>query len=236
MSVWRTAAWREFQQGVYGHVKPKLITFGHNIKGFALLHGGKAPRDTESQVADQVRPMPLRAIGGQVNHPLNRLGVGTLDGHDLCSPRPPQVGSMISSDVSRYPWQMMRGLAPAIAMRARPALEVPTPGKTVPLEETPYQSDPRGTGQSEQGSPSTSGTPRKAPPSHSTPNTQDTHNGEKVIQVPLALSAEGSPSAPKTPQRGMIRSPPASPEKHRASKGLRALSLLTSGIQGKPTN
>ena len=114
--------------------------------------------------------------------------------------QPPQVGSMISSDVSRYPWQMMRGLAPAIAMRARPALEVPTPGKTVPLEETPYQSDPRGTGRSEQGSPSTSGTPRKAPPSHPTPDTQDTHNGEKVIQVPLALSAEGSPSAPKTPR------------------------------------
>ena len=56
MSVWRTAAWRGFQhkyqltmtsfeQGAYGHVKPKPTTFGHNIKGFELLHGGKAPRE-----------------------------------------------------------------------------------------------------------------------------------------------------------------------------------------------
>ena len=60
MRVWRTAAWREFQQGVYGHVKPKLITFGHNIKGLELLHGGKAPRDTEPQVAWKHRPLQDR--------------------------------------------------------------------------------------------------------------------------------------------------------------------------------
>ena len=106
-----------------------------------------------------------------------------------------------------------------------PILEVPTPGKTVPSDKTSHRSDPRSTHQSEQGSPSTSGTPRKAPSSHSPPNTQDTHNRDHVIQVPLALSATGSPSVPKIPQPGMKRSPPASPEKHRASKGLRALSF-----------
>ena len=35
------------------------------------------------------------------------------------------------------------------------------------------------------------------------PTTQDTHNRDHVIQVPLALSATGSPSVPKTPQPGM---------------------------------
>ena len=71
MSVWRTAAWRGFQhkyqltmtsfeQGAYGHVKPKPTTFGHNIKGFELLHGGKAPREKDSQVAWKDRPLQDR--------------------------------------------------------------------------------------------------------------------------------------------------------------------------------
>ena len=72
-----------------------------------------------------------------------------------------------------------------------------------------------------------------APVEHQGRHRQVTHRptlrihttGTHVIQVLLALSATGSPSVPKIPQPGMKRSPPASPEKHRASKGLRALSF-----------
>eukprot|EP00435_Cladocopium_sp_Y103_P025555 s2799_g6.t1 len=56
MSIWRTAAWRHFQnkyaltltsfeQGAYGHQKPKPTTFAHNISGFEALQGAKTQRD-----------------------------------------------------------------------------------------------------------------------------------------------------------------------------------------------
>ena len=71
MSVWRTAAWRAFQekyqmmltpfeQGAYGHVKPKPTSFGHNIKGFELLQGAKTPPTCEHRVAWKDRPLPDR--------------------------------------------------------------------------------------------------------------------------------------------------------------------------------
>ena len=71
MSVWRTAAWRAFQekyqltltsfeQGAYGHVKPKPTSFGHNIKGFELLQGAKTPPTCEHRVAWKDRSLSDR--------------------------------------------------------------------------------------------------------------------------------------------------------------------------------
>ena len=56
MSVWRMASWQHFQekyklmrtsfeQGAFGHVKPKPTTIAHNINGLEELQGAKAPRD-----------------------------------------------------------------------------------------------------------------------------------------------------------------------------------------------
>ena len=56
MSVWRMASWQHFQekyklmrtsfeQGAFGHVKPKPTTITHNINGLEELQGAKAPRD-----------------------------------------------------------------------------------------------------------------------------------------------------------------------------------------------
>eukprot|EP00435_Cladocopium_sp_Y103_P000739 s1161_g1.t1 len=56
MSVWRTAAWRHFQerynmvltsfeQGAFGHVKPKPTTLGHNLEGLHQLHGAVTDRN-----------------------------------------------------------------------------------------------------------------------------------------------------------------------------------------------
>eukprot|EP00435_Cladocopium_sp_Y103_P041969 s1529_g11.t1 len=56
MSVWRTDAWKRFQeqhgmlltsfeQGAFGHAKPKPTTVGHNIDGIEQLHGAKTQRD-----------------------------------------------------------------------------------------------------------------------------------------------------------------------------------------------
>ena len=56
MSVWRTQAWQSFQerykmqlthfeQGVFGHCKPKPTTMAHNIQGIEQLDGARAPPD-----------------------------------------------------------------------------------------------------------------------------------------------------------------------------------------------
>ena len=56
MSVWRTQAWQSFQerykmqltnfeQGAFGHCKPKPTTMAHNIQGIEQLDGAKAPPD-----------------------------------------------------------------------------------------------------------------------------------------------------------------------------------------------
>ena len=53
MSIWRTTAWKlfqakynltltSFQQGAFGHPKPKPTTFAHNLQGFEELEGAKA--------------------------------------------------------------------------------------------------------------------------------------------------------------------------------------------------
>ena len=60
MSIWRTTEWRHFQekyaltltsfeQGAYGHAKPKPTTFAHNIPGFDDLRGAKTQRDRHEQ-------------------------------------------------------------------------------------------------------------------------------------------------------------------------------------------
>ena len=49
-------------------------------------------------------------------------------------PGHPKLADIASSDLSRYPWKMMKGLAQAIAIRARPILQNPTPGLQVTIQ------------------------------------------------------------------------------------------------------
>ena len=71
MSVWRTTAWKHFQekyelvitsfeQGAYGHVKPKPTSFGHNITGFEQLHGAKTQREPGHQDTWRHQSVPQR--------------------------------------------------------------------------------------------------------------------------------------------------------------------------------
>ncbi|CAL1144503.1 unnamed protein product [Cladocopium goreaui] len=71
MSVWRTTAWKHFQekyelvitsfeQGAYGHVKPKPTSFGHNITGFEQLHGAKTQREPGHQDTWRHQSLPQR--------------------------------------------------------------------------------------------------------------------------------------------------------------------------------
>jgi len=70
MSVWRTAAWQLFQarckltltsfeQGAFGHTKPKPTTFAHDLQGFEELEGAKALRRSQ-ELCWQDRPLEER--------------------------------------------------------------------------------------------------------------------------------------------------------------------------------
>ena len=70
MSVWRTAAWQLFQakynltltsfeQGAFGHTKPKPTTFAHNLQGFEELEGAKAERQSQ-ELCWRDRPLQER--------------------------------------------------------------------------------------------------------------------------------------------------------------------------------
>ena len=56
------------------------------------------------------------------------LDLGHWTGMVCDHPGHPKLADIASSDLSRYPWKMMQGLAQAIATRARPILQSPTPG------------------------------------------------------------------------------------------------------------
>ena len=69
MSIFRTQEWQRFQeahelqmtnfeQGAFGHCRPKPTTFAHNINGMEQLDGAKAPEIERS--ADEWRQLPLQ--------------------------------------------------------------------------------------------------------------------------------------------------------------------------------
>ena len=87
MSVWRTAAWRHFQekyqlvltsfeQGAYGHSRPKPTTFAHNTKGFEELHGAKADRIAESSTWSEWAPGVKAALVEGLRRNLTPIATG----------------------------------------------------------------------------------------------------------------------------------------------------------------
>ena len=139
------------------------------------------------------------------------------------------------SDLSRYPWKMMKGLAQAIAIRARPILQNPTPGLQVTTQFELGQHQPMKGGDSP--SPTRSMYTSQSSPAGMTPeHTTSATRSNPATKEPPALSGKGSLETPSHRSQGSKRSPPRSPAQHRASKGLKALSLLTSGTHTKADN
>eukprot|EP00435_Cladocopium_sp_Y103_P060736 s85_g22.t1 len=71
MSVWRTEAWRcfqdrynmmltSFEQGAFGHAKPKPTTLGHNLDGLHQLHGATVDRSALGPQLWKDKPLPER--------------------------------------------------------------------------------------------------------------------------------------------------------------------------------
>ena len=119
-----------------------------------------------------------------------------------------------SSDLSRYPWDMMRGLAQAISNHCAPLL----PQHTQQI--TGIGIPPRATAQA--ASPQTvSG---HTPPSE--------NQAKRPWQDHAGRAVEGSPQTPPKKQRPEIK---MSPEKSRSAAGAAAIATLTAGAKGENT-
>ena len=120
-----------------------------------------------------------------------------------------------SSDLSRYPWDMMRGLAQAISNHCTPLLSQHTQQVTgigIPPGVTAQAASPK----------TVSG--RTPPPENQAKRPWQDHIGETV---------EGSPKTPPKKQRPEIR---MSPEKSRSAAGVAAIATLTAGAKGENTS
>ena len=163
------------------------------------------------------------------------LDLGHWTGMICDHPGHPKLADIASSDLSRYPWKMMKGLAQAIAIRARPILQNPTPGLQVTTQFELGQHQPMKGGDSP--SPTRSMYTSQSSPAGMTPeHTTSTTRSNPATKEPPALSGKGSLETPSHRSQGSKRSPSRSPAQHRASKGLKALSLLTSGTHTKADN
>ena len=163
------------------------------------------------------------------------LDLGHWTGMICDHPGHPKLADIASSDLSRYPWKMMKGLAQAIAIRARPILQNPTPGLQVTTQFELGQHQPMKGGDSP--APTRSMYTSQSSPAGMTPeHTTSTTRSNPATKEPPALSGKGSLETPSHRSQGSKRSPSRSPAQHRASKGLKALSLLTSGTHTKADN
>ena len=124
------------------------------------------------------------------------LDLGHWTGMICDHPGHPKLADIASSDLSRYPWKMMKGLAQAIAIRARPILQNPTPGLQVTTqlglgqhwptkgEESPSMTWWMDTSQSSKAG---------MAPEHTTSATRS----NPATQEPQALSGKGSLGTPR---------------------------------------
>ena len=172
------------------------------------------------------------------------LDLGHWTGTVCDHPGHPKLADIASSDLSRYPWKMMQGLAQAIATRARPILQSPTPGPEESHDKTVSQVTTQadiGSHQPTKGGNSLTATlsthtPQSSPAGPTPENTTPATRVNLTTKEPLALSGKVAPQTPNHRSQGSKRSPSRSPAQHRASKGLKALSLLTSGTHTKADN
>ena len=209
-------------------------TGGNHTAVHVGLQRAKTRRHRQVKV-DQCQPGQLVAKSTTLS---TDLDLGHWTGMVCDHPGHPKLADIASSDLSRYPWKMMQGLAQAIATRARPILQSPTPGP----QESHDKAVPKVTTQTEFGlhQPMKGEIPphqlathtSQSSPTGTTPATRS----NPTTKEPSALSGKGAPQTPNHRPQGSKRSPSRSPAQHRASKGLKALSLLTSGTHTKADN
>ena len=125
------------------------------------------------------------------------LDLGHWTGMICDHPGHPKLADIASSDLSRYPWKMMKGLAQAIAIRARPILQNPTPGLQVTTQFELGQHQPMKGGDSP--SPTRSMYTSQSSPAGMTPeHTTSATRSNPATREPPALSGKGSLETPKS--------------------------------------